>query len=171
MIVVSDRGMVTKAKLERLSETDGVGWITALKAPQVKQLQLQLSLFDQQNLAEIEAERAVASFEAGASTRETISASASWRSREGELSSSRASSKPARHRERRLDVARRQRALETHYGPTLKTRERLTAEGPWEDCRGEILAMAERRNEATDGSLLMHAEYLVTVGRKAGGSA
>jgi SAM-dependent methyltransferase len=57
--------------------------------------------------------------------------------------------------------------METHYGPTLKARERLTAEGRWEECRDEILAMAERRNEATDGSLLMHAEYLVTVGRKA----
>jgi SAM-dependent methyltransferase len=56
--------------------------------------------------------------------------------------------------------------METHYGPTLKARERLTAEGSWEECRREILAMAERRNEATDGSLLMHAEHLVTVGHK-----
>jgi hypothetical protein len=29
-----------------------------------------------------------------------------------------------------------------------------------------LLAMAERRNEATDGTLLMFAEYLVVVGRK-----
>jgi SAM-dependent methyltransferase len=58
--------------------------------------------------------------------------------------------------------------METHYGPLLKARERLTAEGRWEDCRGEILAMVERRNEAVDGSLLMHAEYLVAAGRKAG---
>jgi hypothetical protein len=58
--------------------------------------------------------------------------------------------------------------METNYGPTLKARERLTAEGRWDACREEIHAMAERRNEATDGSLLMHAEYLVTVGRKAG---
>jgi SAM-dependent methyltransferase len=57
--------------------------------------------------------------------------------------------------------------FETHYGPTLKARERLTAEGRWGECRDEILAMAERRNEATDGSLLMPAEYLVTVGYKA----
>jgi Transposase DDE domain len=60
VIVVSDRGMVTKANLERLRETEGAGWITALKAPQVKKLvrdgALQLSLFDQQNLAEIAAE-------------------------------------------------------------------------------------------------------------------
>jgi hypothetical protein len=57
--------------------------------------------------------------------------------------------------------------MESYYGPTLKARERLTAEGRWEECRGEILALAERYNEATDGSLFMHAEYLVTVGRKA----
>jgi hypothetical protein len=57
--------------------------------------------------------------------------------------------------------------METHYGPTLKARERLTAEGRWEECRDELLAMAKRRNEATDGSLLMHAEYLVAVGYKA----
>jgi SAM-dependent methyltransferase len=58
--------------------------------------------------------------------------------------------------------------METHYGPTLKAREKLTAEGRWDDCRGEILAMAERRNEATDGSLLIPGEYLITIGRKAG---
>jgi SAM-dependent methyltransferase len=58
--------------------------------------------------------------------------------------------------------------METHYGPTLKAREKLTADGRWEDCRQEILAMAERRNGATDGSLLLEAEYLVAVGRKAG---
>jgi Transposase DDE domain len=57
VIVVSDRGMVTKANLELLRETEGAGWITALKAPQVKRLvkegDLQLSLFDEHNLAEI----------------------------------------------------------------------------------------------------------------------
>jgi SAM-dependent methyltransferase len=57
--------------------------------------------------------------------------------------------------------------METNYGPTLKARERLTAEGRWEDCRAEILAMAERRNEDTNGRLLMQAEYLITVGRRA----
>jgi hypothetical protein len=59
VVVVSDRGMVTKANLKLLSDTDGVGWITALKAPQIKKLTstgaLQLSLFDEQNLAEITA--------------------------------------------------------------------------------------------------------------------
>jgi hypothetical protein len=60
VVVVSDRGMVTKANLELLRQTDGAGWITALKAPQIKKLVrdgvLQLSLFDEQNLGEITAE-------------------------------------------------------------------------------------------------------------------
>jgi SAM-dependent methyltransferase len=57
--------------------------------------------------------------------------------------------------------------METHYGPTVKARERLSAEGRWEECRAEIVAMADRRNEAPDGSLLMYAEYLIAIGRKA----
>jgi transposase len=59
VVVVSDRGMVTKANIELLRDTEGAGWITALKAPQIKKLvaqgALQLSLFDQHNLAEITA--------------------------------------------------------------------------------------------------------------------
>jgi len=57
--------------------------------------------------------------------------------------------------------------FETNYGPTLKARERLTSEGRWDDCRAEMLAMAERHNESGDGGLLMQAEYLVAVGTKA----
>jgi transposase len=60
VVVVSDRGMVTKANLELLRATDGASWITALKAPQLKKLvkdgHLQLSLFDEHNLAEIAAD-------------------------------------------------------------------------------------------------------------------
>jgi len=56
--------------------------------------------------------------------------------------------------------------METHYGPMLKARERLTAEGRWEECRSELLANTERRNEAGDGSLLVYSEYLVAIGRK-----
>ncbi|MGH2852499.1 MAG: IS1634 family transposase [Solirubrobacteraceae bacterium] len=60
VIVVCDRGMVTKANIELLAQTDGAGWITALKAPQIKKLvtdgDLQLSLFDETNLAEITSE-------------------------------------------------------------------------------------------------------------------
>jgi transposase len=56
VVVVSDRGMVTKANIELIKEL-GAGFITALKAPQVARLvkygSLQLSLFDETNLAEI----------------------------------------------------------------------------------------------------------------------
>jgi transposase len=59
VIVVCDRGMITKANLKLMAKHDGIGWITALKAPQIKRLvrsgSLQLSLFDQTNLAEISA--------------------------------------------------------------------------------------------------------------------
>jgi hypothetical protein len=59
-VVVADRGMVTHANLEALAAAEGVGWITALKAPQVKKLArsgaVQPSLFDQTDLAEIESE-------------------------------------------------------------------------------------------------------------------
>jgi transposase len=58
LVLVIDRGMVTKANLEALAAEQGVGWITALKAPQVRRLvkegSLQVSLFDETNLAEIE---------------------------------------------------------------------------------------------------------------------
>jgi hypothetical protein len=59
VVVVSDRGMVTKANIELLEAAE-VRWITALKAPQIQKLarqqELQLSLFDQTNLAEITSE-------------------------------------------------------------------------------------------------------------------
>jgi transposase len=57
LVLIVDRGMTTKANLATLAAAEGIGWITALKAPQVKKLvkegALQLSLFDEQNLAEI----------------------------------------------------------------------------------------------------------------------
>jgi Transposase DDE domain len=57
VVVVFDRGMVTRANLAALADGHDLDWITALKAPQIKQLtkrgDLQLSLFDQHNLAEI----------------------------------------------------------------------------------------------------------------------
>ncbi|MCA1700579.1 MAG: IS1634 family transposase [Actinobacteria bacterium] len=60
IVLVADRGMVTKANIEALREADGIEWITALKAPQVKRLArtgaFQPSLFDEVNLAEITAE-------------------------------------------------------------------------------------------------------------------
>jgi len=59
MVMVGDRGMITTARIEALKELDGkYGWITALRAPAIKKLMaqdgpLQLSLFDEQDLAEI----------------------------------------------------------------------------------------------------------------------
>lgn len=57
--VVVDRGMVTKANLAAVTSA-GYGFISALKAPQVKRLarngDLQLGLFDETNLAEITSE-------------------------------------------------------------------------------------------------------------------
>ena len=59
MVMVGDRGMITSARIEALKELDGdYAWITALRAPAIKKLMaddgpLQLSLFDQQDLAEI----------------------------------------------------------------------------------------------------------------------
>jgi len=65
MVMVGDRGMITSARIQALNQTedgtqrpDAYGWITALRAPAIKKLMaddgpLQLSLFDQQDLAEI----------------------------------------------------------------------------------------------------------------------
>ena len=65
MVMVGDRGMITSARIAALNQqedgtprTDPYDWITALRAPAIKKLMadggpLQLSLFDQQDLAEI----------------------------------------------------------------------------------------------------------------------
>ena len=59
MVMVGDRGMITTARIEALKELDGkYAWITALRAPAIRKLiaddgPLQLSLFDEQDLAEI----------------------------------------------------------------------------------------------------------------------
>jgi len=65
MVMVGDRGMITSARIDALNQRedgtpqpDTYGWITALRAPAIRKLMaddgpLQLSLFDQQDLAEI----------------------------------------------------------------------------------------------------------------------
>jgi hypothetical protein len=62
MVMVGDRGMITTARIEAIRELDGkYAWITALRAPAIRKLAaedspLQLSLFDEQDLAEITSE-------------------------------------------------------------------------------------------------------------------
>ena len=60
VVVCGDRGMVTAATIATLRE-HGFDWVTALRAPQLRKLvdagELQLSLFDETNLAEIASER------------------------------------------------------------------------------------------------------------------
>ena len=65
MVMVGDRGMITSARIRALNQAgdgtvhpDRYGWITALRAPAIRKLMaddgpLQLSLFDEQDLAEI----------------------------------------------------------------------------------------------------------------------
>ena len=57
VLLVGDRGMLTQTRVQTLRE-QGVGWITALRSPQIRKLvesgSLQLGLFDERNLAEIE---------------------------------------------------------------------------------------------------------------------
>ena len=57
VVVVGDRGMITQARITQELRPRGLAWITALRAPQIRTLwkkgPLQLSLFDEQDLAEI----------------------------------------------------------------------------------------------------------------------
>jgi DDE family transposase len=57
VVLVGDRGMLTHAQIDRLKQYPGLGWISALRATDIRQLvdggALQLSLFDAHNLAEI----------------------------------------------------------------------------------------------------------------------
>jgi len=58
LVMVGDRGMITSARIAALKEIPGLGWLTALRAPQIKKLAeedgpLQMSLFDEVNFCEI----------------------------------------------------------------------------------------------------------------------
>ena len=58
VVIVGDRGMITEARLrDDLRCEEGIEWITALRAPAIRKLvqngSLQLSLFDEKDLAEI----------------------------------------------------------------------------------------------------------------------
>jgi hypothetical protein len=57
-VMIGDRGMITSARIKALKEVPGMAWLTCLRAPAIKKLAddggpLQLSLFDDQDLAEI----------------------------------------------------------------------------------------------------------------------
>ncbi|HEY9744118.1 MAG TPA: IS1634 family transposase [Coleofasciculaceae cyanobacterium] len=59
VVLVGDRGILTEARIEEeLKGVEGLDWITALRAPQIRELveqdALQLSLFDQRDLASIQ---------------------------------------------------------------------------------------------------------------------
>ena len=58
VVLVGDRGMLTAARIrEELQPQEGLAWITALRAPAIRALvqqqALQLSLFDQRDMATI----------------------------------------------------------------------------------------------------------------------
>ena len=57
VVMVGDRGMVSQKAIDELRESDGMGWITALKSTSIRALveqgQLQLGLFDERNLVEL----------------------------------------------------------------------------------------------------------------------
>src|SRR5216683_2988672 len=58
VVMVGDRGVLTSARIEQTLRPAGLDWITALRAPAIKQLAaaggpLQLSLFDDRDMAEI----------------------------------------------------------------------------------------------------------------------
>ena len=59
IVLVGDRGLLTNARIREEVRPAGLGWITALRAPAIRKLvdggTLQLSLFDEQDLAEITA--------------------------------------------------------------------------------------------------------------------
>jgi len=57
LVLVGDRGMISSKAIATMRETEGVGWITALKSVSIRALveqgQLQLGLFDERNLLEL----------------------------------------------------------------------------------------------------------------------
>jgi ubiquinone/menaquinone biosynthesis C-methylase UbiE len=54
-----------------------------------------------------------------------------------------------------------------HYGPLLKAREALSAEGRWESLREQLVSVGMEFNVASQG-FSVPSEYLVVEGRKAG---
>jgi len=57
VVLVGDRGMLTQTQIDKLKDYPGLGWISALRSHAIRKLvnggSLQMSLFDEKNLAEI----------------------------------------------------------------------------------------------------------------------
>jgi len=57
VVMVGDRGMLTQARIDALRDHPGLGWVSALRSADIRELVesgcLQMSLFDEQHLAEI----------------------------------------------------------------------------------------------------------------------
>jgi transposase len=57
LVMVGDRGMISQKAIDAMRETDGIGWITALKSASIRALveqgHLQMGLFDERNLFEL----------------------------------------------------------------------------------------------------------------------
>ena len=57
MVMVGDRGMISSKAIDEMRDTEGIGWITALKSVSIRALveqgHLQLGLFDDRNLIEL----------------------------------------------------------------------------------------------------------------------
>lgn len=51
---------------------------------------------------------------------------------------------------------------ERNLGPVVMARAALEPEGKWDALRGDLVSLYEDFNEATDGTLRAHAEYLMT---------
>jgi SAM-dependent methyltransferase len=50
-------------------------------------------------------------------------------------------------------------------GPTVMAKNALEPEGKWEPLRAELVELFESHNQATDGTMRVEAEYLITVAR------
>ncbi|MGH8510923.1 MAG: IS1634 family transposase [Gammaproteobacteria bacterium] len=57
LVMVGDRGMISNKAIDQMRESDGIGWISALKSSSIRALieqgHLQLGLFDERNLLEL----------------------------------------------------------------------------------------------------------------------
>jgi DDE family transposase len=58
LVMIGDRGMICQKSIDEMRQSDGIDWITALKSASIRALveqgQLQLGLFDERNLLELQ---------------------------------------------------------------------------------------------------------------------